>query len=227
MQKNTPYQLVPLVNFLVTTCPVWNIEDHEEKFVKLSCHSTCNGWIDVLLLFDKIFPRKFPRKVTVMYWRHLCEFKTLPTYYILFLSVLWKNILCLDQEEKWKRKKSNQVKTNIIFCLFLDITIMISTLSQAWITTYLICVSHSRKQNLKTRKKEENYSCEKIRTLKYGFCNKSFRKDEPLTSSTLLQHICPHFWAWLLLYWAITPKSEDKYVVKVFNWSESHLSEMT
>ena len=24
-----------------------------------------------------------------------------------------------------------------------------------------------------------------------------------------------------------TPKSEDKYVVKVFNWSEVHLSEMT
>ena len=26
---------------------------------------------------------------------------------------------------------------------------------------------------------------------------------------------------------AITPKSEDKYVVKVFNWPEVHLSEMT
>ena len=26
---------------------------------------------------------------------------------------------------------------------------------------------------------------------------------------------------------AITPKSEDKYVVKVFNWSEVHLSEKT
>ena len=63
--------------------------------------------------------------------------------------------------------------------------------------------------------------------LNYGFCNKSFRKDEPLTSWTLLQHICSHFWAWLLLYSAITPKSEDKYVVKVFNWSEVHLSEMT
>ena len=63
--------------------------------------------------------------------------------------------------------------------------------------------------------------------LKYGFCNKSFRKDEPLTSWTLLQHICPHFWAWLLNTIAITPKSENKYVVKVFNWSEVHLSEMT
>ena len=31
----------------------------------------------------------------------------------------------------------------------------------------------------------------------------------------------------LILYSAITPKSEDKYVVKVFNWSEAHLSEMT
>jgi hypothetical protein len=29
------------------------------------------------------------------------------------------------------------------------------------------------------------------------------------------------------LYSAITPKSKDKYVVKVFNWSEVHLSEMT
>ena len=59
------------------------------------------------------------------------------------------------------------------------------------------------------------------------FVTKSFRKDETLTSWTLLQHICPHFWAWLLLYSAITPKSEDKYVAKVFNWSEFHLSEMT
>ena len=62
--------------------------------------------------------------------------------------------------------------------------------------------------------------------LKYGFCNKSFRKDETLTSWTLLQHICPHFWAWLLLYSAITPKSEDKYVVKVFNSTEFHFSEV-
>ena len=63
-----------------------------------------------------------------------------------------------------------------------------------------------------------------FQTLRHA-CNKSFRKDEPLTSWT--QHICPHFWAWLLLYSAITPKSEDKYDVKVFNWSEFHLSEMT
>ena len=60
-----------------------------------------------------------------------------------------------------------------------------------------------------------------------NFVTKSFRKDETLTSWPLLQHICPHFWAWLLLYSAITPKSEEKYVVKVFNWSEFHLSEMT
>ena len=59
------------------------------------------------------------------------------------------------------------------------------------------------------------------------FITKSFRKDETLTSWTLSQHICPHFLAWLLLYSAITPKNEDKYVVKVFNWSEFHLSEMT
>ena len=63
--------------------------------------------------------------------------------------------------------------------------------------------------------------------LNYGFCKKSFREDETLTSWTLLQHICPHFWAWLLLYSTSTPKSEDKYAVKVFSWSEFHLSEMT
>ena len=42
-----------------------------------------------------------------------------------------------------------------------------------------------------------------------------------------VEHIFPHFWAWLLLYSAITPKNEGKYVVKVFNWSEVHLSKMT
>ena len=62
---------------------------------------------------------------------------------------------------------------------------------------------------------------------KYGFCYKSFQKDEPLTSWTLFQHICPHFWVGLLLYPANPPISEDKYVEKVFNWSEVHLSEMT
>ena len=59
------------------------------------------------------------------------------------------------------------------------------------------------------------------------FVTKSFRKDETLTSWTLLQHICPHFWAWLLNTIAITPKSEDKYVVKVFNPSEFRFSEVT
>ena len=47
------------------------------------------------------------------------------------------------------------------------------------------------------------------------FVTKSFRKDETLTSWTLLQHICPHFWAWLLNTIAITPKSEDKYFISV------------
>ena len=43
----------------------------------------------------------------------------------------------------------------------------------------------------------------------------------------LLQHICRHLWAWTLNTIAITPKSEDKYVVKVFNLSEFHLPETT
>ena len=59
------------------------------------------------------------------------------------------------------------------------------------------------------------------------FVTKSFHRDETLTSWTLLQYICPHFWAWLLNTIAITPKNEDKYVVKVFNWSEFHFSVMT
>ena len=63
--------------------------------------------------------------------------------------------------------------------------------------------------------------------LKYQFWKKLLRKNATLSSWTLFQHICPHFWAWLLLYSAITPKSEDKYVVKVLNSSEFHLSEMT
>ena len=59
------------------------------------------------------------------------------------------------------------------------------------------------------------------------FVKKSFQKNETQTSWTLSQHICSHFWAWLLNTIAIMPKSEDKYVVKVFNSSEFHLSEMT
>ena len=62
--------------------------------------------------------------------------------------------------------------------------------------------------------------------LKYGF-HKSFQKDEPLTSWTLFQQICLHFWVGLMGAIANPTKSEDKYVVKVFNWSEVYLSEMT
>ena len=36
-----------------------------------------------------------------------------------------------------------------------------------------------------------------------------------------------NFWMGLLLQPANPPKSEDKYVEKVFNWSEVHLSKMT
>ena len=42
-----------------------------------------------------------------------------------------------------------------------------------------------------------------------------------------MDFVTSHFGNMKLLYSAITPKSEDKYVVKVFNWSEVHLSEMT
>ena len=65
-----------------------------------------------------------------------------------------------------------------------------------------------------------------LRFLKYQFWKKSLRKNVTLSSWILFQHICPHFWAWLLLYSAITPKSEVKYVVKVFNSTELHFSEV-
>ena len=41
----------------------------------------------------------------------------------------------------------------------------------------------------------------------------------------LLDTFCLHFWAWLLLYSVITPKSEDKKFPKVFNPPEFHFSE--
>ena len=104
-----------------------------------------------------------------MYWRHLCEFKTLPTY-ILFLSVLWKNILCLDQEEKWKRK-SNQVKTNINFCFFghycHERKYQLSLYPKPELLLPYLCLSFKKQKTLKTTKTEENYFCEKIRKLDF------------------------------------------------------------
>ena len=55
----------------------------------------------------------------------------------------------------------------------------------------------------------------------------SLRKNETLTGWTLLDTFCLHFWAWLLLYSVITPKSEDKKCPKVFNPPEFHFSEVT
>ena len=70
--------------------------------------------------------------------------------------------------------------------------------------------------------KFQNFS----QSLKYQFWKKSLRKNTTLSSWTLFQHICSHFWAWLLLYSAITPKSEDKYVLILFNSTELHFSEV-
>ena len=56
--------------------------------------------------------------------------------------------------------------------------------------------------------------------LKYQFWRKSLQKNATLSSWTLFQHNCPHFWVWLLLYSVITPKSEDKYVVQgISHWT--------
>ena len=55
----------------------------------------------------------------------------------------------------------------------------------------------------------------------------SLQENETLAGWTLLYIFCLYFWAWLLNKIAITPKSEDKYVVKVFNPTEFHFSEVT
>ena len=47
----------------------------------------------------------------------------------------------------------------------------------------------------------------------------NFERQMQLCRVEHLQHICPHFWASLLNTIAISPKSENKFVVKVFNWS--------
>ena len=50
--------------------------------------------------------------------------------------------------------------------------------------------------------------------LKYQFCKNVTSEKWNSDGLNTFGHICLHFWAWLLLYSAITPKSEDKYVQK-------------
>jgi len=93
----------------------------------------------------------------------------LPTTYYSFLYCE-KNILCLDQEEKMKKKKSNQNKYQFLFFWTLLSWKKISTLSlsQAWITTYLICVSHSRNKKLsKLQRQKKIIPVKKIRKLDF------------------------------------------------------------
>ena len=65
-----------------------------------------------------------------------------------------------------------------------------------------------------------------FKSLKNGFCKKSLRKDEPLTSWTL-------FWAYLssLVGGCNSKQTHQKVMTnmlkKVFNWSEVHLFEVT
>ena len=171
MQKNTPYQLVPLVNFLVTTCPVWNIEDHEEKFVKLSCHSTCNGWIDVLLLFDKIFLENFQEKWQWCIGDTFVSLKPcLPTYYSFLYCENQYFVFRSRRKMKKKKIESSQNKYQFLFFWTLLSWKKISTLSlsQAWITTYLICVSHSRNKKLsKLQRQKKIIPVKKIRKLDF------------------------------------------------------------
>ena len=72
--------------------------------------------------------------------------------------------------------------------------------------------------------------------LKYGFCNKSFRKDEPMTSWTLFStylssKLCSPLIKTLERIRSSSGEGESLLMInmwkKVFNWSEVHLSEMT
>ena len=58
--------------------------------------------------------------------------------------------------------------------------------------------------------------------LRYQFWKKSLRKNATVELNTFTIYLSSH-----LLYSAITPKSEDKYVEKVFNLTELHFSEVT
>ena len=51
--------------------------------------------------------------------------------------------------------------------------------------------------------------------LRYGFCKKSLRIDEPLNSCTLFwAYFCHRFWVGLLLHLLHPPKIDDKYAQK-------------
>ena len=103
-------------------------------------------------------------------------------------------------------------------------------LTNQWTTDYGLMVSRSKIHNGRNPHpkipKNQNIPLKCMKCLNYQFWKKSLRKNATLSSWTLFQHIWPHFWVWLLLYSAITPKSEDKYVVKVFNSTELHFFEV-
>lgn len=104
-----------------------------------------------------------------MYWRHLCEFKTLPTY-ILFLSVLWKKYFVFRSRRKMKKKiKSSQNKYQFLF--FWTFTIMKENINSLSIPSlnyyYLICVSHSRNKNSQNYKDRRKLFLWKIRKLDF------------------------------------------------------------
>lgn len=108
-----------------------------------------------------------------MYWRHLCEFKTLPTYlHIIPFCIVKKNILCLDQEEKNEKEKIKSKQISIF--VFLDITIMkenINSLSNPKPELQLpyLCLSFKKqKQKLsKLQRQKKIIPVKKIRKLDF------------------------------------------------------------
>ena len=106
-----------------------------------------------------------------MYWRHLCEFKTLPTY-ILFLSVLWKKYFVFRSRRKMKKKKIKSSQNKYHFVVFLDITIMkenINSFSIPSLNYYLpyLCLSFKKQKLSKLQRQKKIIPVKKIRKLDF------------------------------------------------------------
>ena len=77
------------------------------------------SWFGFRVKICNFFKRKFPRKVTVMHWRHLCEFTTLPTYILVLLHIIpfhiVKKYFVFRSRRKMKKKK---IKSKQVFFVF-------------------------------------------------------------------------------------------------------------
>ena len=84
-------------------------------------------------------------------------------------------------------------------------------------TKYENCQEHVQVKFRFSKKAAQIWKISQTQTvilLKYQFCKNVTSEKWNSGGLNTFRHICLHFWAWLLLYSVITPKSEDKYVQK-------------